>query len=56
MAKEELRIVATMCRKKPDYQPLAQSLLPVIRAYFQDPENEKKFQEWLKEKEAKQEA
>jgi len=52
MAKEELRIVATMCRKKPDYQPLAQSLLPVIRAFYENPENEKEFQEWLKKRKA----
>lgn len=52
MAKEaELRIVATMCRKKPNYTPLAQTLLPIIRAYFQDPKNEAEFQAYIKEKE-----
>ena len=33
-----------------DYMPLARYLLDEAIAFFQDPENEQKFQAWLKER------
>ena len=42
-----LPVKGTMCSQKPYYTPLAESLLPVIRAWFENPENEAEFQEWL---------
>lgn len=44
-----LPVKGTMCRKKPYYTPLAETLLEEIRAYFQNPENEAEFQAWLAE-------
>lgn len=46
-----LPVKGTMCSQKPYYTPLAQSLLPVIRAFFENPENEAEFQAWLAEQE-----
>lgn len=34
------------------YEPLAGELLEEIRAFFEDPENEKGFQAWMREREA----
>lgn len=48
---EALRITGGMCMKKPFYAPLAQTLLEEIRAYFEEPENEREFQAWLKTQE-----
>ena len=45
---ETLQVVGTMCRKKPFYAPLAAVLLEEIQAFFQDPEGEKEFQEWMR--------
>lgn len=49
----KIPVVATMCKQKPHYKPLARTLLPIIREYFQDPANEAEFQEWLAEKNRK---
>lgn len=46
-----LPVTGTMCSKKPYYTPLAESLLPVIRAWFENPENEAEFQAYLREQE-----
>lgn len=45
----KIPVVATMCKQKPHYKPLARTLLPIIREYFQDPANEAEFQEWLRQ-------
>lgn len=42
-----LPITGAMCKKRPYYAPLAQTLLEEIRAYYEDPEHEKEFQEYL---------
>ena len=38
---------------KPDYRPLARTLLDEIREFFRDPKNEADYQAWLKERQAK---
>ena len=39
-------ISAVMVKKKPDYQKTAAELLERCRAFYQDEENERAFQEW----------
>jgi len=39
--------------EKPDYMPLARHLLDRIIEWYADPEHEKEFQEWKKERERK---
>lgn len=34
---------------RPDYRNLARVLLDEINEFFRDPENEREYQEWLKE-------
>ena len=43
-----LRVEGAMCDQQPFYEPLAFALLEDIRAFFQQPENEQEYQEWLK--------
>ena len=45
-AAEELRIYAAEAKKKPDYTLTAPALLERCRAFYQDPENERAYQEW----------
>ena len=45
-AAEELRIYAAEAKTKPDYTLTAPALLERSRSFYQDPENEKAFQEW----------
>lgn len=49
-----MRIEAYRSGEQPDYMQLARRLLPKIRAFYQDPENEKAFQEWKAEREKKE--
>jgi len=42
------RIEAYRVHQKPDYGPIARHLLDKIITFYQDPENEKAYQEWLK--------
>ena len=42
----ELRITATTAKDKPKYKKTAAALLERCREFYQDPENEKAFQEW----------
>ena len=42
----DLRIMARASGKKPDYKKTAAALLERCRAFYQDPENEKAYQEW----------
>lgn len=43
---EEMRILATEAKTKPDYTKTAPALLERCREFYRDPENEKAFQEW----------
>lgn len=49
-AAEELRIYAAEAKTKPDYSRTAPALLDRCRKFYQDPENEKAFQEWKAER------
>ena len=55
---DDMRIEAYQVPEKPDYGPLARHLLSKgliekICEYFEDPENQKKYEEWLKEYKAR---
>ncbi len=52
---EELRILATEAKTKPDYTKTAPALLERCREFYRDPENERDFQEWKAGKEVKDE-
>ena len=52
---EELRILATEEKTKPDYTKTAPALLERCREFYRDPENERDFQEWKAGKEVKDE-
>lgn len=45
-AAEELRIFGTEAKTKPDYTLTAPALLDRCRSFYQDPENERAYQEW----------
>ncbi len=40
--------IAVGCR--PQYSVLAQALLPEIRKFYEDPENEKEFKQWVQDR------
>ena len=42
----EMRITARASGRKPDYKKTAAALLERCRAFYQDPENEREYQEW----------
>ena len=42
----EMRITARASGKKPEYRKMAAALLERCRAFYQDPENERAYQEW----------
>ena len=46
-----MQIEVVYTGQKPDYMPLARHLLDRIIEFYQDPENEKAFQEWKKKRE-----
>lgn len=46
----ETKISAVRVKEKPKYDILAAELLERCRGFYRDPENEKAYQEWLKEK------
>ena len=50
---EELRITARSSGKKPNYKKTAAALLERCRAFYQDPENERAYQEWKANRDAK---
>lgn len=52
---EELRIYAAEAKTKPDYTLTAPVLLEKCRAFYQDPENERAYQEWMAERSGKNE-
>ena len=49
----ELRITARPSGKKPNYKKTAAALLERCRAFYQDPENEREYQEWKANRDAK---
>ena len=42
----EMTITARASGRKPDYKKTAAALLERCRAFYQDPENEREYQEW----------
>ena len=52
---EELRITARTVKDKPKYKKTAAALLARCREFYQDPENERAYQEWKARKEEKHE-
>ena len=51
----EMRVTGRPSGKKPNYKKTAAALLERCREFYQDPENEKAFQEWKARKEEKHE-
>ena len=49
----ETRITVSQAEEKPNYQKTAAALLERCREFYQDPENEKAFQEWKAGKDKK---
>ena len=51
-AVKDIRITeVAMAREKPNYSNYAPALLESCRKFYEDPENERAFQEWRKERE-----
>ena len=48
-----LPIMAAKGTERPDYNRLAASLIPAIERFYAEPENERAFQEWKRERENK---
>lgn len=55
MKQTELRVTVRRTGKKPNYQKTAAALLERCREFYQDPENERAYQEWKARKEEKHE-
>ena len=51
----EMRITARSSGRKPDYKKTAAALLERCRAFYQDPENERAYQEWKARKDGQHE-
>ena len=51
----EMRITARSSGQAPKYDKAASELLELCREFYQDPENERAFQEWQAEKSGKNE-
>ena len=51
----DLRITARASGKKPDYRKTAVQMLARCREFYQDPENERAYQEWKARKEGQHE-
>jgi cytochrome c-type biogenesis protein CcmE len=51
----ELRITARSSGKKPNYKKTAAQMLARCREFYQDPENERAYQEWKARKEEQHE-
>ena len=49
---ETMETRVSMCGRKPEYKSLARAMLPAVREYFRNPENEKAFQEYQRQKKA----
>lgn len=53
MAEQVLRIEGYMCKKEPDRRPLVQYWTEKCIRFYEDPENERAYQEWKKERDEK---
>ena len=51
----ELQITARAVKDKPKYKKTAAALLARCREFYQDPENERAYQEWKARKEGQHE-
>ena len=51
----EIKISARTAAEKPNYRRTAAALLERCREFYQDPENEKAFQEWKAQRSGKNE-
>ena len=51
----ELQITARAVKDKPNYKKTAAALLARCREFYQDPENERAYQEWKARKEGQHE-
>ena len=49
----EMSVTVRSCNEKPKYKKTAAELLKRCREFYQDPENEKAFQEWKAQRTAK---
>ena len=49
----EMRITARTATTKPNYRKTAAAMLERCRAFYQDPENERAYQEWKANRDAK---
>lgn len=47
---ETMETRVSMSSRKPEYKSLARAMLPAVREYFRNPENEKAFQEHERQK------
>ena len=48
----DMAIEVVYSGEKPDYMPLARHLLDRIAEFYADPENERGFQEWKKQRDS----
>lgn len=48
-----MNVQVEITEAKPDYMPLARCLLEEIRSFYEDPEHEREFQEWMKTRETR---
>ena len=51
MKRKEMKVTASLEREKADLQRLAEGLLEEAMRFYEDPENEKAFQEWMAKRE-----
>lgn len=51
----ELQITTRAVKEKPNYRKTAAALLARCREFYQDPENERAYQEWKARKEGQHE-
>ena len=51
----EMAITARMGKEKPKYNKTAAALLQRCREFYQDPENERAYQEWKKQRSGRNE-
>ena len=51
----DLAITAMMIAEKPKYNRTAPELLDACRLFYQDPENEREYQEWKKQRSGRNE-
>lgn len=49
-----MEVTVSRSKKKPKRMPLAIELLEEIRRFYRDPEHEREFQEWKKQRESKE--